>query len=512
MAYDPITWRNVSGPNLAEAARPLQLAQQGLTSGFGTLADQLKSMENVDRANWEQQKVNNTNEFLNQIYAAKGPEGFKAMQDSGQLQQLLTSFGAQIDQARAREVMDTRLGTLQDRAVKDINYKNTMLEDAQAPEVRRIQTLALTDPKAAKAELDKNPDLLKAFEVAKLIDSQGQILVDRDRAATRFGWEEKEAPVRLKGLELTNQSKGQEITLGGYRIKEAKQGWEDRVAARELEDTIARAGAEHSVQRDAQGRAQGALVAKINEGIADPKLRLPVDARGHADFSNMTKEQIQQFDQAARVTGVPLAATTISGDTNRADDFYARLTASGKFSPRLLKANENTIRSAFNSPVGERALVGNDAFNSRLATAQNKVYFDQLDSKSWYAPGSPNATKAYESLASEVPNLIDKTSGFGTAEDVSYLQDLVHEMGQKGIEVAPGKFVTPSVEDMRNAIRTAGGGWFLDSTRASNARAILKKSLQDAATKQKIADAAKSEEWRNKQRVKEELSKAYETK
>jgi hypothetical protein len=64
-----------------------------------------------------------------------------------------------------------------------------MLDDAQAGDVRRINTLAITDPAAASAELAKNPDLRKSFEIAKNIDSSAQTQVERERAKTRFGFD-----------------------------------------------------------------------------------------------------------------------------------------------------------------------------------------------------------------------------------------------------------------------------------------------------------------------------------
>ena len=185
----PITWRTVNGPSLAEAGRPTEAAQRSFDSAFTGLGGVLKQQEATDQANWNQVKENNTQDFLNKLYSAQGADGFKALQDSGQLEQMLASNGAQIDRAAARSAMDGRLGTLQQRDAQAITYKNTMLDDAQANDVRRINTLALTDPAAASAELAKNPDLRKSFEIAKNIDASAQTQVERERAKTRFGFD-----------------------------------------------------------------------------------------------------------------------------------------------------------------------------------------------------------------------------------------------------------------------------------------------------------------------------------
>lgn len=499
MAGEPITWRNVSGPSLTDAFRPMQAAQQTIMGGLDTFQNMIKQQETVDRANWQQQKENNTNEFLNQLMAAKGPEGFKQLQESGQLAQMLQGFGAQIDQAQARTAMDNRMGVLQDRAVKDITYKNTTLEDAQAPEIRRLQTLALTDPKAAQAELAKSPDMLKAFEVAKLIDSQGQILVDRDRASTRFGWEADKVPLELQGLRLGNESKGIQNKLGNLQVTEAKQRVDDNTTTRALENTIAAAAAQHSADREVAGKAQGALASRLN---------LPLDARGFADLSNYSADQLKLFDQNARLAGVPLTATTLSGDTQRADRFYDDLNKSGKFPARLLRSNEAGIRSAFNSPIGERGLVGNDAFNATMTRAQNQVGFDRQDASNWYAPNSQDARRSYDDLANKLPDIV-KSMPAGTwfgdnQKDIPALQGMLGEIASTGIRRKDGTYVTPSANDVLRFIRSEEGG-FRDAKRAEDVRKKLEEWIDSPEAIDMAKKGLESQKWRDKEKVRQIL-------
>jgi hypothetical protein len=136
-----ITWRNINGPSLAEASRPLDSAQRMISSGFDSLNNILNKQEATDQANWQQQKTNNLNDFMNTIYAAKGPEEFKRMQDSGELMQTLQSYGAQIDQAAARSAMDTRLGTLQKRDQDNWTYQNAALDQQEAPMINEAKAL-----------------------------------------------------------------------------------------------------------------------------------------------------------------------------------------------------------------------------------------------------------------------------------------------------------------------------------------------------------------------------------
>lgn len=204
----PITWRNVTGPSLADASRPLEVAQRTLSGAFDSFGNVLQRQQDVVDRNWDQVKENNTQDFLNKLYSAQGAEGFKALQDSGELDRMLAANGAQIDRAAARSAMDGRLATLQQRDVAGITYKNTMLDDAQAAEVREIGLLTLTDPAAAQARLAAKPELRAAVQLAQNIDNRKQELVNRERAGQEFGFkvagekrEQDKFPLVLQGLQ-----------------------------------------------------------------------------------------------------------------------------------------------------------------------------------------------------------------------------------------------------------------------------------------------------------------------
>lgn len=218
---EPITWRNVTGPSLADASRPLQLAQQTLASGFNTFNDQLKSMEATDTANWEQVKKNNTNEFMNRLMEAQSAEQFGNMNSGNALGKMLSGYGAQIDQSAARTALDQRLGTLQDRDVRGITYNNTMLDEKQAPMVREIQLLSLTNPEAAKARLAENPDIRKAFELATGIDTREWLVKER-------GWKEEMQPLEV-------QAKKADITYKGAQTGLANAQTDHQLASAERE-------------------------------------------------------------------------------------------------------------------------------------------------------------------------------------------------------------------------------------------------------------------------------------
>lgn len=474
----PITWRTVQGPSLAEASRPLDSAAQLLSSGFGSLNNVLQKQDSVDKANWQQQKENNTNEFLNQIYAANGPDGFKALQDSGQLQQMLSGFGAQIDQAQARSTMDTRMGTLQQREKAGIEYGNFMTDEKQRPITQQIMSeAALGNKDAALKLMADNPDIRLPADLTKAI-------VAGERDLTKWNFEKDKMPLQLQGLRLDNAGQSTQNAIGALNLDKARLDANDAKQMRSIEEQTAAAVQAHQQNKDVIGRNMG-VIAKL--------AGLPTDSTGQPAFSTYTKEQLDAFDTAAgsnRQVAVPKAREYMAGDTAVANNFVNKLADSGQFSSRLLKKAREGIRAGFDSNANS-TLVGNDAYNRTLANAQSKVMLDETKDTNWYAPGNPNATKAYDALAEQVPNLIDKTDGTTPAEDVADMRALVYEMATRGIETSPGSgiFMTPSVADMKNAIMTAKGGWFKDNQRANKARDILQETLQTDAVKKKVKEA-----------------------
>lgn len=184
----PITWRTVNGPSLAEAGRPLESAQRSFDSAFTGLGGVLKQAEATDTANWNQAKENNTQNFLNQLYAVQGAEGFKALQDSGELDRMLAANGAQIDRAAARSAMDGRLSTLQQRDKQGWEFANAALDQQESPVVNQVKGLL------AQGNLEGAKPLIASLSargqatMLGALDQRERQLVERARGDTEFGW------------------------------------------------------------------------------------------------------------------------------------------------------------------------------------------------------------------------------------------------------------------------------------------------------------------------------------
>lgn len=121
----PITWRNVDAPDLRGSAALMGVAQQGINRGFDQFQNVLQRQQQVDEANWNQVKENNTNELRNQLFAARTPEEAQAIQ--AQIMERMNTLGAQVDQNSIRTAMDGRIPLLQQRAKAEIDYNLSLI-------------------------------------------------------------------------------------------------------------------------------------------------------------------------------------------------------------------------------------------------------------------------------------------------------------------------------------------------------------------------------------------------
>ena len=257
----PITWRTVNGPSLAEASRPLEAAQRSFMGAFDGLRGTLKESEAFDKELWKRQDQEATQDALGKIYQAQTVDQMNALNQSGTLDQGVAANGARIDRAAVNALRDGRVSTLQNQATQAITYKNTMLDDAQANDVRRINTLALTDPTAASAELAKNPDLRKSFEIAKNIDASAQTAVERDRAKQRFGFDISEE--QRKADEEAQRKLLRPIALKEAQDKAAQDALLRPIAVKQAQDAL--------LNGPAARAAQAASVAASTESVLTSK-------------------------------------------------------------------------------------------------------------------------------------------------------------------------------------------------------------------------------------------------
>lgn len=469
----PITWRNVEVNPVGEISRAMMSGQTGINAGFESFANILKQQQQVDDQNWNQQKSNNTNAFLNEMTKYTTPEAYQAALDSGELQSRLTASGAQIDQAAARQAMGAQMGILQDRLTKGQQFQDAQTDRAEAAVKDQIGSLVAQGKTAeAKALLDQHTlrNEVKLYQGAAEAERQAVI---QGRADTT--WKRSE-------------------DLAALTHPEAVKTAQEDALTRSLSDAAARAQQAH--RQEMENR-------QVKVGGIAKELGLQTSTSGYARVDDMTEADLSKLHAGMKKAGIENPEVYLKGDTRAANDYITGLESSGKFPAHLIAKFKDGIRAGFDST--DPGSVGVEAADNRLAAAQNQVGYSQVADENWFTAGSPNAKKGYEQLATDVPNLIDKTSGIDPHEDVADMQKFVFEMATKGIEVkdGSGKFITPPVQLVRNAVRTAQGGWFGDAQRAAAARQVIVDSLNGIDIEKKLVEAGKADAYFNKQKVKE---------
>lgn len=208
----PITWRNVNGPSLAEASRPMEVAQRTISGAFDGFKDIIKGVENTDAANWQTTKANNTDEFLTQARSRfNTPEEWSAAIADGTVDNMRKQYGAQINQEATRNFMENQLGNLQGKATTNINFANAQRNEQAAP-IRNqfMQRLYSGDTAGAEQLLKANPEL-RLGDLQKNVLDFNQNKTAQEQQAIKFGFEQARAerdaqmfPLELQGKRASN--------------------------------------------------------------------------------------------------------------------------------------------------------------------------------------------------------------------------------------------------------------------------------------------------------------------
>ena len=180
-----ITWRNVNSDMTAYQGRALEGAGRNFDSMFDKLSGAMARTQAIDEKNWDNTKVNRTNDALNQIMGYGSPEAMAQAQQAGALQAMLQ--GGQIDQQAVRTAFDSRLPELQKRATQGFAYDNAVVDQRTAPLMEAARMQALNgDFEGAKATLIKGQAMgaRNGSQVAEFSDG-------RQRLNTTRGYEDQ---------------------------------------------------------------------------------------------------------------------------------------------------------------------------------------------------------------------------------------------------------------------------------------------------------------------------------
>ena len=290
----PITWHNVNAPAMGNPAQFMQLAQNGIDAGFDKLQGVLKQRETTDAANYAQGGVNNAEAFKSALYGITTPEQMAAAQKSGQFNDMLTGYGANVkDPGALRALMDGRLAALQGQATAGVTFDRTMLAAKNAPKLEEYRTAT---PERRAEIVAQNPGMAGLGEVVQ--DTQ------------KFGWEGDKAaaakllaPATLASTQAqTNQANAQTANIPkelALREKESLQR-QYKIIADAQTNLAEKTGSGSKGTIGASG-ALDSMITSIQKGYADPKTKEAISSQvssalqsdpKFADLSDTVVDQI----------------------------------------------------------------------------------------------------------------------------------------------------------------------------------------------------------------------------
>lgn len=181
-----ITWQNITGASLADASRPLEVAQRSLANAFTGLEDIFKKRELIDTQNFEQSKINKRDAIYNTLYGAKTSEDMAALDSSGAFGQMMT--GQIADREKVQNAIDGRRGVLQDRDLTNLAYQNTLRDNKNLP-IRDAIKVAILNGDAATRDtlIAANPGLPDMASLVQLTNTEQNARTAREYAAKAEG-------------------------------------------------------------------------------------------------------------------------------------------------------------------------------------------------------------------------------------------------------------------------------------------------------------------------------------
>ena len=475
----PITWQTINGPSLAQAAVPMESAAKLILGGIDRAGSTLTGYNNQQQAIEDRGAEAQVQSFLERLQRVQSPDEVAALQASGELDALRAGLRPQ-DLAKVRGAEDARISSLMQQTTAKNTFDDTLAKRAAEPILEQFRLAGLNGDEATQARLlAENPNLrgwASAVEQDKALERK---LLEQKRADELAPYQQENA---------INESKLKAVQLANAERANAEAEEERKLALRLAE--------EQRNYLEQQNRQE------VELGKAAKRLGLPVDPSGRARVSEYTKEQKLRLDNEAILSGGQPSDVIRGSDTLTADKMLERLSKSGEFSPQVIMKNRDTIRNTFASNVSTGA-IGNDAAEIALNRAREKVINEERAKDNWSAPGSADARRNYEELAKDAFSLFDKQSGYGVEDDVRDVQVLLNDLAVNGIEVKKGVFVTPSVNDVRSAMRAAKGGIMFDDARADNIKKILEDTMKSPAGLKRLAEAEDLKVFQRKEAVRE---------
>jgi len=266
-----ITWRNIEAPSFSDSLKAGALAQQSFNAGFDNLNKILQERQATQEANWQTNQDNLKQGFLDALYGAKTPEELAALQQSGQLNQMLQGMAPQTREA-LRGQDEQRRTDLMNQLTQQQQFTDAQKEREARPIIDRLSMLANSEDvdlrNSAKAALG-------IYQGQGMVPNAGRLAGDFLGAERGFAQEARavaeddRSERRLKDQLLTNEAQREAAKASAEEARTRRQ-WEriDRLIA-------ASAATSEKLAEGTRGGIGGqggitSLIGNISSVIKDP--------------------------------------------------------------------------------------------------------------------------------------------------------------------------------------------------------------------------------------------------
>lgn len=157
----PITWKNVNGSSgVGEGAWVMQGASRNINQGMNELRSLLQERQGIQRDNFQNDRRNNTNTFLDRLAEFGSSDDLTAAQESGDINTLRQQLGPNVDSTILRNAPMERLNALQAQESAGRARDMDALRGSLAPTVEGLMTDVFRgDGERALAAMEQDPEL-----------------------------------------------------------------------------------------------------------------------------------------------------------------------------------------------------------------------------------------------------------------------------------------------------------------------------------------------------------------
>ena len=365
-----ITWRTMNQPNNAGVGLLLNGAAQSLNGGFNALQNVLDQRNKTENANWQQQKSNNTSDYLNQVQEIGTPEQAADPAVQANLAALRQQFGYQVDSNAIRGAEEKRATDLQVQATNQAKFSDMNLERDQRPLVEQFyQMKNAGDFKGAQALLDAN-GFLNEGALSDSLKSGQYKAADETRAVSQDG--------RNAASFNLNQKLGNANLA--YTQEQRQYAKDDRSRNLAGED-LANSSINDYLGARSQAAAKAAHIAEAN-GV-------PI-VDGLPDLSGVSDEKQTEIGKQLQAAGVDM----VNSPTAARNAFVANLRAN-HFPESVIAKHAATFDGAVNGAntlsSQDQAEVDNQKAKIKLgedtSTAQELKTFGEKQAKNVFLKG-----------------------------------------------------------------------------------------------------------------------------